>query len=190
MRAVCFRKFGISDARHLQRLAVVWEKQPVYFITTCVAARRPVLANGAMHEILLAEWKGLRARHGWAVGRHVVMPDHVHFFMMPERDGAKPLSAVIGKWKEWTAKQIMKIDRQAPPFWQPEFFDHLLRSRESRSEKWTYVRENPVRAGLVQRAEDWPFSGAKTKGSCVNNRQPSGHQLIGGRNRAADKPID
>ena len=113
-----------------------------------------------MHEILLAEWKGLRERHGWAVGRYVIMPDHVHFFIMPLSDAAKPLSSVIGKWKEWSAKQILKLSGQAAPLWQPEFFDHLVRSAESRAEKWAYVRENPVRAGLVIRAESWPFAGA------------------------------
>ena len=37
--------------------------------------------------------------------------------------------------------------------WQPGFFDHLLRNDESYSQKWEYVRENPVRAGLVVRTE-------------------------------------
>ena len=36
-----------------------------------------------------------------------------------------------------------------PPHWQKGFFDHVLRSQESAGEKWKYVRENPVRAGLV-----------------------------------------
>jgi hypothetical protein len=43
--------------------------------------------------------------------------------------------------------------------WQPGFFDHLLRNTESYGQKWEYVRENPVRAGLVARAEDWPYHG-------------------------------
>jgi len=38
-------------------------------------------------------------------------------------------------------------------------FHHRLRSGESYSEKWRYVEENPVRAGLVKRAEDWPYKG-------------------------------
>lgn len=45
--------------------------------------------------------------------------------------------------------------------WQDGFFDHVLRSSESYSEKWNYVRMNPVRAGLVNNAEDWPFSGGE-----------------------------
>ena len=43
--------------------------------------------------------------------------------------------------------------------WQEEFFDIVLRSSESYSQKWNYVRENPVRAGLVKKSDDWPFQG-------------------------------
>jgi len=89
------------------------------------------------------------------VGRYVIMPDHAHFFAAPVHENQNALSVVIGRWKEWTAKRLAQ-----GPIWQPEFFDHLLRSAESRSEKWDYIRENPVRAGLVQRADDWPFSGS------------------------------
>jgi hypothetical protein len=45
------------------------------------------------------------------------------------------------------------------PLWQREFFDHVLRSQESYDVKQQYVMENPVRAGLVQRPEDWNFRG-------------------------------
>ena len=38
------------------------------------------------------------------------------------------------------------------PLWQSEFFDHVIRSADSYTEKWNYVRENPVRAGLVATA--------------------------------------
>lgn len=44
-------------------------------------------------------------------------------------------------------------------FWQPGFHDHVLRNDESHGEKWSYVRENPVRAGLVLNADDWPYAG-------------------------------
>jgi putative transposase len=93
------------------------------------------------------------------------MPDHVHFFCRPEQD-AKTLSRFIGAWKTWTSRRIQK-NRPQPTaaatagrsLWQREFFDHLLRSSESYGEKWNYVRENPVRAGLVASADDWPNAG-------------------------------
>ena len=45
------------------------------------------------------------------------------------------------------------------PLWQPGFFDRALRNDESYSQKWEYVRANPVRAGLVARADEWPYQG-------------------------------
>jgi len=45
------------------------------------------------------------------------------------------------------------------PHWQEGFFDHVLRSDESYAQKWRYVVENPVRAGLVVTAEDWAYQG-------------------------------
>ena len=150
----------MAASRHLRRLGQVWGKQPVYFITTCVATRKPLLAAPAIHHILREEWAGLRDRHHWTVGRYVVMPDHVHFFLMPLPADAKPLPSVVGRWKEWTAKRIVADTGLMPPIWQPEFFDHVLRSTESRSAKWEYVRQNPVRAHLVGDAEDWPYAGS------------------------------
>lgn len=150
----------MSEQRHLRRLPFVWQKQPVYFVTTCVSLRRQLLATPAIHAILAEEWSGLRYRHGWMVGRYVVMPDHVHFFATSQHADSKPLHDAVGKWKEWTAKRILKLTDGAAPLWQPEFFDHLLRSEESLAAKWTYIRENPVRAGLVSRAEDWPYAGS------------------------------
>ena len=63
------------------------------------------------------------------------------------------------KWKEWTSKRINAALHQSGSLWQEEFFDHVLRSDESYAAKWEYVRRNPVRAGLVARAEDWPYWG-------------------------------
>ena len=150
---------GMPEPRHLTRLDRVWLKHPVYFVTTCVADRRSFLANATAHAILREEWMGLRDRHGWAVGRYVVMPDHVHVFLAAELD-AKPLTVAMGRWKEWTAKRLAAKAGVPSPLWQPEFFDHVLRSNESAAKKWAYVRENPVRTGLVAQADDWPYQGS------------------------------
>jgi hypothetical protein len=62
-------------------------------------------------------------------------------------------------WKKWTARKLADAAVASPPIWQAEFFDHVLRSANSYSEKWDYVRENPVRAGLVAEADQWPYRG-------------------------------
>ena len=55
--------------------------------------------------------------------------------------------------------KVMGHTETARPIWQRGFFDHLLRSVDSYGQKWNYVRENPVRAGLVAKPEDWPYAG-------------------------------
>ena len=62
-------------------------------------------------------------------------------------------------WKQWTSKRITAELKGTGTIWQSEFFDHVLRSSESYSQKWDYVRENPVRAGLVTDADAWPYQG-------------------------------
>jgi putative transposase len=147
-----------NSHEHLRRLSRVWIKEPIYFITTCTHNRLPVLAQPEATDILRTEWHQALDRHGWAIGRYVIMPDHVHFFGKPAVE-AKPLSEFMNRWKEWTSKGLAKRFTITPPIWQPEFFDHILRSSESYSEKWLYVQNNPVRAGLCPDAEKWPYQG-------------------------------
>jgi putative transposase len=133
---------------HLRRLDVVWIDEPIYFITITTKDRRPVLACREAFAILVSEFRNAPARHGWTVGRFVVMPDHVHLFCAEGGDrSAVSLSDFIGRVKQWSAKAILRALGLASPLWQAEFFDHVLRSYESYESKWRYVVENPVRAG-------------------------------------------
>lgn len=83
------------------------------------------------------------------------MTDHVHLFVRGADDFQ--LGPWVGMLKQALAKQIALPGTS--PMWQRGFFDHLLRSDESYAQKWNYLRENPVRAGLVTKADDWPYSG-------------------------------
>ncbi len=157
--------------KHLRRLERVWLESPVYFVTACTQQRRPILATTAVADILTGEWRAAHKSHGWLVGRYVIMPDHVHFFCAAQPN-AKTLSEFVRLWKQWTTKRVVVpgVDRGpaavaalakrgSARLWQQGFFDHVLRSEESYAQKWEYVRQNPVRAGLTARAEDWPFQG-------------------------------
>ena len=91
------------------------------------------------------------------------MPDHLHFFCVSdETSNGSSLSRFTAGFKQWTAKGILRATGLAPPFWQREFFDHVLRLDASYESKWLYVRENPVRAGLVSSTDDWPYAGEIT----------------------------
>jgi putative transposase len=148
----------MPERKHLHRLTDVWAKSPLYFLTVCCADRRPLLNSITATDIIVKAWRLSPKVNGWAVGRYVIMPDHVHFFARAQPAG-KSLSNFMRDWKHWTANQIIKIHQLQPPLWQSEFFDHVLRSAGSYSAKWDYVRNNPVRAGLATSPDDWPYHG-------------------------------
>jgi putative transposase len=137
---------------------VPFARSPLYFFTACTADRRPILANKTASGILREIWTRSASHDGWWVGRYLIMPDHVHFFSMPATD-AKTRHDWQKTWKSVSSRSIVKELNMKPPLWQGDTFDYILRSGESYAEKWNYVRENPVRAGLVAKSDDWPWQG-------------------------------
>jgi putative transposase len=109
-----------------------------------------------VHYALVTFGERAYADHNVAVGRYVIMPDHIHLFVCG--DAEFDLSAWFRLLKPYLGKAVVR-SASKDPIWQRGFFDHVLRSDESCTEKWNYVRENPVRAGLVTAADDWPYAG-------------------------------
>ncbi len=88
----------------------------------------------------------------------VVMPDHVQLLLriLRNADGWPiPLVEIMQSLKSATAHRINKLLRRSGPVWEEESFDHVLRSDESLEDKREYIRQNPVKAGLVQTPEDY-----------------------------------
>ena len=127
---------------------------PIQFVTVCTKDRRKVLANDEVHSAILIAWEKACE---WLVGRYVIMPNHIHFFCAPSSFDSVSLAKWITFWKG-TSTRCMPQEMQRP-VWQKEYWDRLLRSGESYDQKWEYVVNNPVRAGLVSRAEDGPYAG-------------------------------
>jgi len=132
------------------------QMRPFYFITFNTLNRVSLLAHPEIHEAFVTFTRRAEERH-IAVGRYVLMPDHIHLFVvLPEADIA--LTQWVAGLKTVLGKVMLKLGH-AKPHWQDGFFDHVLRGHESYSEKWEYVRNNPVRAGLCTEPDDWPFQG-------------------------------
>jgi REP-associated tyrosine transposase len=146
----------MSPRSHLAHLSS-YSDNPIVFFTACTYRRKAVLAAMPCHEILKTIWTH-SVRDGWWVGHYILIPDHVHFFARPEV-GGRPMAKWVQMWKGLSSRKIAKAMNLRPPVWQAEYFDRYLRSTESYSQKWDYVEQNPVRAGLVQRIEDWPYRG-------------------------------
>jgi len=89
----------------------------------------------------------------------VVMPDHVHLICLPlaDENGSISIPEITRTIKSESAHRINKALGRAGRVWQDESFDHVLRGDESLRKKTQYILENPVRAGLVVRPEDYPW---------------------------------
>ncbi|MBP7831019.1 MAG: transposase [Kiritimatiellae bacterium] len=139
------------------RLATIFQaaNEPLYFVTITTWNRQPILASSPAHQAFL-DYANANAPQGRAIGRYVLMPDHAHFFV--RLAPGHRLTDFVRLLKQHMTRTL-QAGMPSARIWQPGFFDHVLRSDESYSEKWLYVRENPVRAGLVKSGGDWPYQG-------------------------------
>jgi putative transposase len=82
------------------------------------------------------------------------MPDHLHLFCAPVRPGFS-----IEQWITYWKRCFRRLHGPSGGTFQSRGWHHRLRSAESYAEKWNYVRQNPVRAGLIENTEKWPWQG-------------------------------
>jgi REP element-mobilizing transposase RayT len=135
-----------------RRLDLVYINQPLYFVTFATRDRRSIRSLDCAELAFQRYARCAIDKLDVAVGRYVIMPDHVHLFVRGGRNFT--LSTWVGG-----LKRAISVTLESPRLWQPGFFDHILRSDESYAQKWSYVRDNPVRAGLVATADEWPYQG-------------------------------
>jgi REP element-mobilizing transposase RayT len=115
-----------------------------------------------------------RHEHGFLLTAWVFLPDHWHAIFYP----AHPLtiSRVMESIKDGATKRINRCREASGVLFQPRFFDRALRTVREYHEKVEYIHRNPVAAGLVSRAEDWPWSSVHDYTGNLNDRlaTPSG----------------
>ncbi|MEM1084049.1 MAG: tRNA uridine-5-carboxymethylaminomethyl(34) synthesis enzyme MnmG [Verrucomicrobiota bacterium] len=121
----------------------------VFFLTICCKGRgQNQLAMADPWDLILDTFLKHEELGHWQPRFVLAMPDHLHALVTFGEDFA--LRKTIQSFKSWTAKH-------GGIAWQRDFFDHRLRSDESRVEKARYIEMNPVRAGLCRKPEEWPY---------------------------------
>ena len=125
------------------------EQRAIYFLTVCVEGRLLVLDNPIAWATCKTVWQRLDR---WEILAAVAMPDHLHLLLAPRQNRDESMSAFLKWFKRWFNEAVRPDWR-----WMEGGFDRLLRHDESAAEKWEYMRQNPVRAGLVAQPEDWPY---------------------------------
>ena len=120
-----------------------------YFITICCHERRGnQLCREAVSRPIFQTATIYDSKQLWYLRLLLLMPDHLHALVSIPGDTS--LSYVIGNFKRASSK-FSGIE------WQRNFFDHRLRGDESVDKKATYIRQNPVRAGLIRNEGDWLY---------------------------------
>ena len=123
----------------------------LHLLTLTCAGRHPYLAGSAASHRMLKLLEEARGRYGFRVDGYVVMPEHVHLLVSAPRRGT--LGRAIQTFKA-------TVTRNAPehPFWQLRFDDLTMHTEEERIEVLRGMHRNPVRRGLAERPEQWPWS--------------------------------
>ena len=104
--------------------------------------------------------KGASELNQYSLRAYVLMANHVHLLIQPRAH----LAAIMKGIKGVTARNANRIlGRTGKVFWQDESFDHWARDDAEERRILRYIESNPVKAGLVARAEDWPWSSAAKK---------------------------
>ena len=106
---------------------------------------------------------------------YVIKPDHIHMLVSDNDGDANRLRKTINSLRNFTGRNILKtIDTLLPQykdrnitdgigdlkrmFWIPGWHPVMIASEKFYYQKMNYIHNNPVQAGLVSKAEDWPHS--------------------------------
>ena len=126
----------------------------LHYITFTCYHRAPRLSSPAARDFFEHTLERVRRWYGFYIFGYVVMPEHVHLLLgEPERG---ELSLALQMLKQIVARKLRAGSEE--PFWQRRYYDFNVFSQHKFVEKLRYIHRNPVRRGLVERPEDWPWS--------------------------------
>ena len=106
-------------------------------------------------------YRGVRLGH-YDLGAYVIMANHVHVLMLPRLPASRVLKALKGV----TAREANKyLGRTGGSFWEKESYDHWVRDDREWQRIASYIVNNPVKAGIVRRAEEYAWSSERVETS-------------------------
>jgi len=135
----------------------------VAFVTTTVYDWQPVLTREDVAPKVTGQLKETLSVFRVAVFGWVIMPSHVHLLLgFPEIEN---LSRCVQSFKSLSSRRIKELRleelaRNDYKLWRPRFDDLIICTETQYNIKMEYIHNNPVKAGLVSKAEDWPYSSA------------------------------
>jgi putative transposase len=135
----------------------------IAFVTTTSFEWKPVLTQKNVATIIIDELRKTQSAFQLNFISYVIMPSHIHLLIgFPE---IERLSKCLQAFKSITSRQIKQLSlpelaRADYRLWMPRFDDLIITSEKQMRIKMEYIHNNPVKAGLVDKAEDWRYSSA------------------------------
>jgi putative transposase len=139
----------------MSRLRRLFITGKIFFVTCNVLLTRTALTEPEF-AILAKVFDAVRDRRRFLLGGYVFMPDHWHALLFPGPQDTLP--RLMGSLKVASTRLINKHRQGRGDFWQPRYHDHAIRTVKEFLDALRYMHMNPVRRGLVEKPEDWPWS--------------------------------
>lgn len=134
-----------------------YSQQGMYFVTICSRDRIPIFANDLVAK---AGWEYLKqffiSNTGYIVGA-VILHDHFHLIIEISERSELSLGKIIMELKLGLWRAMRRAGLGQKQIWQKSYYEHIIRDNDDLVVKLGYMRANPIKAGLVERFEDWPF---------------------------------
>ena len=134
-------------------------KEGIWFVTTTVSGFRPVFANPTLAQAAVQEMDRYAVKHGIYLYEYVVMPSHIHMLIATAAGGGT-ISSFMRDLKRSIAYGCRGIWNGESGLWMDRFDDLLITEEETLRVKIEYIRNNPVKAGLSDKPEDYLYSSA------------------------------
>ena len=132
-----------------------------FSVTTVCWQRMSFFKNTRKAELLMEVLAHYQREKKYALHEFVIMPDHLHLLITPAENLS--LERVVQLIKGGFSYRVGKLERKRGLVWQESFTYHRIRDEEDYEQHATYIRMNPVKAELVERAEDYPYSSARLR---------------------------
>ncbi|MFJ4353862.1 REP-associated tyrosine transposase [Pseudomonas sp. NPDC089428] len=139
---------------HLLRRGRFSQPGGLYLLTTVTHQRKRIFtpmrfARAVILQMREAERDGLCRSLAW-----VVMPDHIHWLIELQTG---TLCCLMRRFKSRSSHALYQAGMPRRKIWQAGYQDRALRREESVRQVARYIIANPIRAGLVKRARDYPY---------------------------------
>jgi putative transposase len=130
-----------------------------FFVTSVTWERRRIFRSERAATLFIETLLGYRDQEIFQLYEFVVMPDHIPLLLAPKPTLA--LERVMQFIKGGYSHRFMKETGSRMEIWERSFTNHRIRDASDYEKHWSYIRLNPVRAKLVERPEEYPYSSAR-----------------------------